>query len=142
MRILLAWDDPKEAEVLQLYLSVGDNALGVSQTVDDVLARARQGPWDVVLLAHAFGAGGGEAFSVFNRVRQTLPGVPVVLSSRPAEMIHLPRFLNHGLRFHLIRDDRADFVFLVLSSLESAVAAARAETSQKQLEKLENYLKE
>jgi DNA-binding response OmpR family regulator len=142
MCILIAWDDPKEAEVLRLYLSVGDNAVDVSQTVDGVLPWARQGPWDVMLLALTFPAGAGEAFPGFTRLRQKLPGVPVVLACRPAEMIHLPRFLNHGLRFHIVRDDQADFGFLVLSSLESAVAAARAENSQKQLEKLKNYLGE
>ena len=142
MRILVAWDDPKEAEVLRLYLSVGDNQVEVVQTGEALLAQSRSGAWDVVLLALTFPAGAGEVFGLFQQVRQTLAAVPVVLACRPAEMIHLPRFLNHGLRFHIVRDDEGNFVFLVLSSLEAAVAAVRAENSQKQWEKLRNYLSE
>jgi serine phosphatase RsbU (regulator of sigma subunit) len=41
-----------------------------------------------------------------------------------------------GLRFYVIRDDRGDFVFLTLASLESAVAAVRLEESRKLAEKL------
>jgi DNA-binding response OmpR family regulator len=142
MRILVAWDDPKEAEVLRLYLSVGDNQVEVVQTVDDLLSQILPGAWDVVLLALTFPAGASEVFGLFQQVRQTMAGVPVVLACRPAEIIHLPRFLNHGLRFHIVRDDEGNFVFLVLSSLEAAVAAVRAVNSQRQLEKLKNYLRD
>ena len=65
---------------------------------------------------------------------------PVVLACRPEELVRLPRFLNHGLRFHLPRDDQADFVFLALSSLESALGACRAEEARQKYDRLRHYL--
>ena len=56
--------------------------------------------------------------------------MPTVLGCRSTEMMGLVKFLTHGLRFYLIRDDRGDFVFLSLSSLESAVAAVRADRAR------------
>ena len=66
-------------------------------------------------------------FAVFEQVQQLQPGVPIVLACRPGEMINLPRFLMHGLRFYVFRDGAGDYVFLVLATLESAIAVARAE---------------
>jgi serine phosphatase RsbU (regulator of sigma subunit) len=58
------------------------------------------------------------------------------MACRTTEMLNLPRFLMHGLRFYIVRDGGGDFVFLVLSSLESAVAARRAEEARKLAERL------
>jgi serine phosphatase RsbU (regulator of sigma subunit) len=60
-----------------------------------------------------------------------MPGVPIVLGCRASEMLSLPRFMTNGLRYYIVRDDNGDFMFLALSSLESAVAAARLEESKK-----------
>jgi serine phosphatase RsbU (regulator of sigma subunit) len=136
MRILVAWDDASQAELLNLYLAAGENQVCVSLTFDDLLEQARRGDWDAILMALAFPTNANEGFALFQQLQEMLPGVPVVLACRTTEMLELPRFLTHGLRFYLIRDDRADFVFLVLSSLESAVAAARAEESRKLAERL------
>lgn len=135
MRILLAWDNAEEAELLTLYLSTGDNQATVCLAPAEVRARLHEAPWDAVLLAQTFPAA-DDAYALFAELQKELPGVPVLLGCRPSEMIGLPRFLTHGLRFYLIRDDRGDFVFLVLSSLESAVAAVRAEESRKLAERL------
>src|SRR6185436_6323768 len=77
-----------------------------------------------------------ESFALFERMQQQCPEIPVVLGCRQSEMLSLPRFLVRGLRFYIMRDDAGDFVFLVLSSIESAVAAMRAEESRKLAEKL------
>jgi serine phosphatase RsbU (regulator of sigma subunit) len=135
MRILVAWDEPGEADLLSLYLATGDNEAVVAASPADVLARLAEGGIDVVLLALTFPKA-DEAFALFGRIQEDYTGIPVVLGCRQAEMLGLPRFMMRGLRFYVIRDDRGDFVFLVLASLESAVAAVRLEESRKLAEKL------
>jgi CheY-like chemotaxis protein len=142
MKILVAWDEPEGAELLHLYLSGGGNEAVLTRTADELLAAARRGGWDVLLMALTFPATAADGFALFCQVRQALPGLPVVLACRPAELLHLPRFLKQGLKFHLSRDNQADFVFLVLATLEAAVAASRAEEAERQHERLKRYLDE
>ena len=136
MRTLMAWDDATEAELLGLYLTMGENEGAVALTREDLLAQARKGPWDTVLLSLTFPKTADEGFAMFRELQELMPHVPVVLACRPTEMFSLPRFLTHGLRFYLMRDGQGDFVFLVLSSLESAIAATRAEESRKLADRL------
>jgi serine phosphatase RsbU (regulator of sigma subunit) len=136
MNILVAWDDAREAELLGLYLSAGENTATVCVGADAVLTQAREQCWDALLLSLTFPKTAEEGFALFREFQTLCPGVPVVLACRQTETMELVRFLTHGLRFYLIRDDRADFIFLVLSSLESAVAAVRAEESRKLAEQL------
>jgi serine phosphatase RsbU (regulator of sigma subunit) len=136
MRILVAWDDANEAELLNLYLTAGGNEVVPVANPEELLAVTNPGAWDVVLLALTFTPNSSEAFALFERLRHVLPDTPIVLACRIAEMLQLPRFLVHGLRFYLIRDQEGQFIFLVLSCLESAVAATRAEESRKLAERL------
>jgi sigma-B regulation protein RsbU (phosphoserine phosphatase) len=133
MKILLAWDDPAEADLLRLYLGAGDNEVTVCLSPEDALGRARQGAWEVVLQALTCGSDGQ---ALFEQVRESLPGVPLVLACRATEMLHLPRFLLRGLHFYVVRDGAGDYVFLLLACLESAVAALRAEEARKLAERL------
>jgi serine phosphatase RsbU (regulator of sigma subunit) len=136
MKILVAWDDPKEAELLGLYLSTGDNDVAVAAGPEDLLARARQGGWDAVVQSLTYPTTADEGFGLFQQLQQLLPGAPVVLGCRPGEMFNLPRFLTHGLRFHLMRDERGDFIFVMLSCVASAVEATRAEEGRKLAQRL------
>jgi sigma-B regulation protein RsbU (phosphoserine phosphatase) len=136
MRILVAWDDVGQAELLKLYLATGDNEAHVAESPDDVLTQTAHGGCDVLLLSLTYPHTADESFALFSKVQINAPGLPIVLACRQAEMLSLPRFLTHGLRFYLMRDNQGDFVFLVLSSLESAVAASRAEESRKLAERL------
>ena len=136
MRILVGWDVPSEAELLALFLSTGENEAFVGKNADEVLARAAESAWDILLLALTFPGTPEENFAFFQRVQRDYPDMPIVLACRQSEMLHLPRYLTHGLRFYLVRDEGGDFVFLVLSTLESALAAIRAEESRKLAEKL------
>src|SRR5262245_59447396 len=135
MKILVAWDDPSEAELLQLYLSV-DNEVVITSTQEEFLTQFDEEGWSVVLVALSFPKGADDCFPLFKQTQEIAPEVPVVMACRATEMLHLPRFLTNGLRFYLVRDSGGDFVFLVLSSLESAVAARRAEESKKLAERL------
>ncbi len=137
MRILVAWDDPAEADLLNLYLSGGgDNEVVLAGTVEELAARAAEPNWDVVFLSLSYPQNIEQGFGQFTALQQALPGVPLVVACRPSEMINLPRFLVRGLRFYVFRDAQGDFIFLVLSTLESAVQATQAEESRKLAEHL------
>ncbi len=136
MKILIAWDDPGEAELLKLYLTLGDNEACVTATREEYLAQLEQEGWAVILMALSFPRTPEESFPLFEQTHEVLPEVPMVMACRTTEMLNLPRFLTHGLRFYLVRDVGGDFVFLVLACLESAVAAKRAEDSRKLAERL------
>lgn len=135
MRVLVAWDDAGENDLLNLYLSTTNEVTSVS-SADAMLHAAQGSPWDVILLTVAFCATPAETFALFEQLRQLVPGVPVVVGCRPVEMIHLPRFLKHGLRFYVLRDPQGDFIFLLLNTLEAAVEAIQADEARKLAEKL------
>src|SRR5262245_43328267 len=103
MKVLVAWDDANEAELLPLYLGAGEHVTVMTSSVAEALAQVQQGPWDVVLFSLALpNAEGG--FTLFRRLKEMLPGVPLMLACRANEMLSLPRFLINGLRFYLVRD--------------------------------------
>jgi serine phosphatase RsbU (regulator of sigma subunit) len=137
MKILAAWDVPSEAELLELYLGGGgENEVVLVASPEQLLKLAQEQAWDVVFLALSYPDSVDSGFLLFDRLRSSLPGTPIVMAARPQEMINLPRFLINGLRFYLYRDPAGDFVFLVLSTLESAIAALRAEEERKLAEHL------
>lgn len=126
MKILVAWDDPVETELLLLYLSVGgENEVELCDGRDALVARAARNGYDVALLAQTLPSA-EEAFNAFLSLRTKAPDLPVVLGTRAEEIIGLPKYLKQGLRSYLIRDGRGDFMFLLLAALESAVEAERA----------------
>lgn len=136
MRILIAWDNPSEAELLQLYLGTGDNEALVLADPAEIAKQAEDGNADVLLLSLTFPQTADQGFALFDQLARDTPDFPVVIGCRPSEILSLPRFMMRGLRFHITRDERGEFVFLALSSLESAVMAARAEQSRKLAERL------
>ena len=135
MKTLVGWDSQQEAELLQLYLTIGSNEATICTEPSDFVAQAGQEHWDIVLLSQTFPTT-DESFTAFTQVQQLLPDLPVVLACRLSEMIGLPRFLTHGLRSYIIRDERGDFIFLILSSLESTVDAVRSERARKLADRL------
>jgi serine phosphatase RsbU (regulator of sigma subunit) len=131
MRILVAWDIPAEAELLSLYLGGGDNEVLMVDSGAALLEKVRAEIWDVVLMPLTYPETIEQGFELFTQLQPLLADTPMVMACRPSEMINLPRFLIRGLRFYLYRDPQGDYVFLLLSTLESAVAAQRAEEARK-----------
>lgn len=126
MKILVAWDDANEVDLIQLYLSLGgENELQICEGGTDLIAHATRGGWDVALLSQTLPTT-DECFSTFQTLRAKTHDMPVVLGARAEEIIGLPRFLKNGLRSYIIRDTRGDFMFLLLAALESAVEAEKA----------------
>ena len=131
MRVLVAWDDSDQADLLSLYLGNEASEVKICLTDDEFNAENGPGKWDVVLMALTFPKTAEEGFLHFQQQQEMMPGVPIVVACRQTEMLSLPRFMTKGLRFYIVRDDNGDFVFLVMSSLDSAVTAARADESKK-----------
>ena len=138
MRILVAWDDADQADLISLYLGTEENEIKVCLASQEFTEQLVQGRWDVALIALTFPKTPEDGFATFQKLQEKLPGLPVVLGCRQTEMLNLPRFMTHGLRFYMIRDDNGDFIFLALTSLESAVGAARADEQKK----LASYLRD
>jgi len=138
VKILVAWDDPSQAELLQLYLGLGDNTITVCEDAD-TLRKELEKSWDIAFLSMTMptiDAG----FDLFNYAREVRPEMPVLLGCRLDEMISLPRFLMKGLRSYVVRDDRGDFIFLVLAALESSVEAIKTEMASKLSERLRDEM--
>ena len=131
MRVLVAWDDSDQADLLSLYLGTEGSEINICLTAAEFAAQNMVGRWDVVLMALTFPKTPEEGFFHFQKQQELMPGVPVVVACRQNEMLNLPRFMTKGLRFYVIRDDNGDFIFLLSTTLESAVQAARAEESKK-----------
>src|SRR5438105_2031690 len=118
MRILVAWDDPAESELLQLYLNgTSDNEVVLATTAEEFLAHAGAHEWSAVLMTMTFPKAIEQGFATFTQLQKILPGVPVVMGCRPNEMISLPKFLNKGLHFYVIRDAQGDFIFLLMTTI-------------------------
>ena len=135
MRILSAWNNPAEAELLTLYLDLDGNQLAVASTGEEFLALARSQEWDAILLSLSFPDVEG-AFAIFEQARSILPACPIVGACFPQEVFQLARFMTNGLKAYILRDDVGDFLFLVNVTLQNAVAGILAERAQKLAEKL------
>lgn len=135
MRILVGWDDPSEAELLGLYLKVGQNEVRLETARDAYVTAVREHTWDVVLQSLTLPTI-DDGFTAFRVVQELQPHTPILAACRTDEVFALSRFIAHGLRAHLVRDAARDYVFLLMPTLESTVAAVRAEEARRLSEKL------
>lgn len=139
MRILVGWDQPAEAELLGLYLTVGDHEVRVTTRPSELLAQAHRHPWDAALLALGY-PDSDSSFALFQELRQVQPECPIVGACYPVEVFRIARFLTSGLRSYVLRDGGGDYLFLILSVMESVMEAVRAEREQKLAERLRHEI--
>lgn len=127
MRILVGWDDAEQADLINLYLSAGDNAVMVVTNADQFLklGKAEQ-QWDVILISTHLPSA-DESYALFDEIHKARPDCPIVGACYSDDVYRIARFMTAGMRSYVIRDEAGDFVFLLQSTLESAVAAVRAE---------------
>ena len=96
MKILVGWDDPQQAQLLELYLSAGDNEVKVCLEADELKSRVRAGGWEVLFLAMTFPCNADKGYAVFAELQETEPAAGRA-GGRSTEMIGLVKFLTHGL---------------------------------------------
>ena len=135
MRILVGWDNPSEAETIELILNVEESTAAIFTDAAQFEAAARQGNWDVVLMATNF-PNEEKALELFKMVQEVLPNSPVVGAWKQGEFTNLARFISFGLHSHLMRDSEGDYIFLIPSMMEAALAAAIAQKSRVLAERL------
>jgi phosphoserine phosphatase RsbU/P len=135
MRILVAWDDPAEAELIDTFLNVDPNECYVFSDVEELNASLRAGAYDAVLLAMSFPS--EEAvFPLFERIRRVMPDAPVVGAWAPGEISQVAKFIKNGLHSFISRDENGDFIFLLTSIMEAAFMTVQAQRAQIVMEKL------
>lgn len=135
MKILVGWDDPAEAETIELCLNVDDNEAEVTTDAVSFQQSTAGGTWDAILMALNF-PNVGQAFDLFEAVRGSLPGTPIVGAWHQGEIVHLARFIRSGLRSYITRDAAGEFIFLLLAIIEAARDGALAERSRILAERL------
>jgi len=136
MRILVGWDDSKQADLISMYLAVGDHEAIVTLGPDELLARLNHSEvWDVVFLSVTL-PDIEIGFETFQQIRQRQPDLPIVGACRSDEVYKVVRFMAHGMTAYAIRDDQGDYLFMLLAVLESAVDAVRALRDQQLAAKL------
>jgi serine phosphatase RsbU (regulator of sigma subunit)/CheY-like chemotaxis protein len=135
MRILVGWDDIAEAELIDTFLNVDENAAEVYTDSEGLTKAATTGDFDTVLMDLTFPSETA-AFELFEIIRRRLPNAPVVGAWRPGEISQVAKFIKNGLHSFISRDDNGDFVFLLTSIMEAAFLAVQAQRAQIVAEKL------
>ncbi len=135
MKWLVGWDNQAEAELLGLYLNLEDTHTVVTTDCRELLQLAREQSWDLLLFAIS-PSDPDASFDLFMQLRQAQPDCPIVGACHPSEMFRLARFMTHGMRSYLLRDDGGDFLFLIRTALQGVVEAVRAEREKVVAERL------
>ncbi len=135
MQVLVGWDNPTEAETIGLFLNVGDIQAKITNDPDEFENSAAMGCWDVILMSLNFPSV-EQAFPLFMKIRTLQPEAPVLGACYQGEVVHLARFMSHGLHSFVTRDPGGEFILLLGSLLESAQASVLAQRSRQLAERL------
>jgi sigma-B regulation protein RsbU (phosphoserine phosphatase) len=135
MQVLVGWDNPNEAETIGLFLNVGDIQAKISTDPEEFENSAAMVVWDVLLLALNFPSE-SLAFPLFMKIRSLQPEAPVIGACFQGEVVHLARFMSHGLHSFVNRDPGGEFILLLGSVIESAQVSVLAQRSRQLVERL------
>lgn len=127
MRICVLWDDPAQAELIQLYLSVEDTTVTLVESADDVISTLdTANTYDLFLFPTGMPSV-DESFAMMQAAREISPDTAVVGACKQDEVYRIAKFLTHGMRAYVIRDAAGDYLFLLRSILEGVYSAVEAE---------------
>lgn len=136
MRVLVGWDDRREADLIRLYLQVDENGIAICDDHEQMIALAESPQrWDAILMATDW-PDHDAAFQLYEQLNEIRPGCPIVGACRPDAVYRIARFLTNGLRAYVIRDESADFMFLLQALIDGAVRQVEAERERLIAEKL------
>jgi serine phosphatase RsbU (regulator of sigma subunit) len=139
MRILVGWDHPAEADTIGLFLNIDSASALVTTEVEQFVAAARQEKWDAVLFAVDFPAP-SESFPLFEKLRQWQLDAPIIGACQQGEVIRLAKFITNGLHSYIMRDPNGEFIFLLLTVIESALASIQAERTRQLADRLKEEI--
>lgn len=135
MRVLVGWDNPSEAETIELFLNMGDTEAKMVTDPAEFERLAATGVWDIVLMALNFPSI-NESFALFQIVRQLQPDAPILGAVHQGEIVHLAKFVSHGLHSFVTRDTEGEFVLLLNSVIDTACQAVLAQRSRQLADRL------
>jgi serine phosphatase RsbU (regulator of sigma subunit) len=135
MKVLVGWDDPREAETIGLFLNVEPTSAVVCTAAEEFARQTHRANWDVAVQALNFPSL-AEAFALFQTFRERHPQAPVIGVCRQGEIIHLAKFISAGLHSYAMRDAAGEFIFLLTPMIETAYAAVQAERARQLAERL------
>lgn len=127
MHICVLWDDLAQAELIKLYLAVDGTDVSVVGSHDEVLDLVTKNPPVDLLLFPTGMPSTDEAYALLEKVRSTAPDTAVVGACFQDEVYKLAKFLTHGMRAYVIRDEAGDYLFLLRSILDGVLSAVQAE---------------
>ena len=136
MRILVGWDNSEQADLISMYLGIGEHEIVLVLGGEELITRLSGGEeCDVVFLSITL-PDVETGFDTFQKIRQLRPDLPVVGACDAADVYRVVRFMTHGMCAYAIRDANGDYMFMLLAVLESAVEAVKALRDQQVSEKL------
>jgi sigma-B regulation protein RsbU (phosphoserine phosphatase) len=127
MRVLVGWENPSEAETIDLILNVNEVDAEVVDDDQKFLSKANDG-WDAIVMSLSFPSN-EQAFELFEQVTASAKSVPVIGVWKQGEIGHLAKFIAAGLHSHLMRDADGSFIMLFRTMIEAAIAAMEAQRS-------------
>ena len=140
MRILVGWDNPEQADLISMYLGLGEHEIEIVLGGGELISRLSGGePCDVVFLSITL-PDVETGFDTFQEVKRLCPEVPIVGACETADVFRVVRFMTHGMCAYVIRDANGDYLFMLLAVLESAVEAVKALRDQQVTQKLHEEL--
>ncbi len=139
MRILVGWDNSKEAETIGAVLEVDGNQAEVFTDADAFAAAAERGGWQVIIMTLGFPSE-TESFALFERVHRLDSSVPIIGAWQHDEIVQLAKFISSGLHSHLMRDRDGNYIFLLISMIEAAYSAVQAQRAKLLSERLREEL--
>lgn len=128
MRVLVGWENPSEAETIDLILNVNEVDAEVVDDDQKFLSKAKNDRWDAIVLSLSFPSN-EQAFELFEQVTASTKSVPVIGAWKQGEVGHLAKFITAGLHSHLMRDADGSFIMLFRSMIDAAIAAMEAQRS-------------
>ena len=136
MRILVGWDNPEQADLLGMYLGIGDHEVTVALGGEELASKLdSETPWDVLFLSITL-PDVETGFETFKKIKRNWPDLPIVGACQTGDVYRVVRFMTNGMSAYAIRDEQGDYMFMLLAVLESAVEAVRAMRDQQVAEKL------
>jgi serine phosphatase RsbU (regulator of sigma subunit) len=135
MKVLVGWDNAKEAETIDLLLNVGDIEARVTTEADQFVQAASSGCWDAIVMALNFPSV-SESFAMFETIRARQADTPILGACHQGQVVHLARFMSHGLHNFVTRDPDGQFILLLPSVIEMAHTAVQAQRTHQLTDRL------
>jgi DNA-binding NtrC family response regulator len=113
LKILVAWDDLEQIDLMSLYLTNDDNYLLTTTDPEEAFnAFSGEGGWEVMVLSVRL-PDIDASHNLFRKCRALRPEVPIICGCNPDDIYRLARFMVGGMKSYILRDKNGDFLFLL-----------------------------